>query len=371
MQHTVRPAKIDDCMAAASVLRKAGLNMPTEANAVKYYWERLWVNNPAITAKETRPDLGWVLEYDGKLVGFFGNLPLLYYFKKQPITVSSGSHWAILERHRHGCKLLYDEYFHQKNADILIATTAIKPVGRAYRKYSANKVPYCYNDEILFWISDTTGFIQSTLRKKNMHDALSYIGARMISPLLALNIIIGNRKPCARRNKTNRISVSDIGADFDDLWHRKINETNAMLACRSAHSLRWHFDPKIFENRATIITYRSDRLEGYAAVISEDTPNIGLKRLKIADILIADDDEGIFRSLLTECYQLAIDQKCHIVELTGLPPKLRNIAKSLKPYSRQMPAFPAYYKPLRPIFDSLNQQENWYFTAYDGDTSLK
>ena len=373
MPSNIRPAVFEDCIAASALLKELGLNMPAEPAQVRVHWQRFWQSNPALQGAGPQPDLGWVMEDTedaGTMVGFFGNIPLLYSYGTQRIIVADASQWGVLKSHRADTHLLCDAYFQQKNIDLLLVTTGIKPTGRIFEQYDSLKVPQPGYDEILFWVVNSEGFLQSILRKKNWDNAILRAGATVLSPALTFERTISRRKPSAKLKTVDRLTLSEISDDFDDLWQRKQNEAERLLACRNAACLRWHFEAPVFENKTTILACKNNRLDGYAIVVEEDAPDIGLKRLKIADVLIAGDDEDVFRSLLAEAYVLAQEKNCHVLELIGLPPHLRKIAQGAKPFSRRMPVWPAYYKPSAFDSDQLTRTDTWYLTPYDGDTLL-
>lgn len=124
---TVREAVFEDCEAATELLRRLGLIMPEGRDAVRAHWDRLWRTNPAMLESRPKPALGWVLEDGGRMVGFFGNVPLLYDLGGRAVMVADASQWGVEKAYRHHTPRLADAYFDQVNADLLLVTTAIKP----------------------------------------------------------------------------------------------------------------------------------------------------------------------------------------------------------------------------------------------------
>ena len=210
MPSNIRPAVFEDCIAASALLKELGLNMPAEPAQVRVHWQRFWQSNPALQGAGPQPDLGWVMEDTedaGTMVGFFGNIPLLYSYGTQRIIVADASQWGVLKSHRADTHLLCDAYFQQKNIDLLLVTTGIKPTGRIFEQYDSLKVPQPGYDEILFWVVNSEGFLQSILRKKNWDNAILRAGATVLSPALTFERTISRRKPSAKLKTVDRLTL--------------------------------------------------------------------------------------------------------------------------------------------------------------------
>ena len=103
----------------------------------------------------------------------------------------------------------------------------------------------------------------------------------------------------------------------------------------------------------------------------DDASDIGLKRSKIVDLIVEDDDPDIVGALLSEAFRLAREEKLDILELVGLPLALRRIVRNHRPFVRRLPTWPLYYKAIEPnLAHALTDQNAWYITPYDGDTTL-
>src|SRR5208282_5779460 len=69
----LREAQFSDFQAVADLKQRWGLAADSIEN-----WERLWSRNPAFEKTQAKPPIGWVLEADGRVVGYHGNIALLY-----------------------------------------------------------------------------------------------------------------------------------------------------------------------------------------------------------------------------------------------------------------------------------------------------
>ncbi len=371
MSATLRQAELDDCQEATELLRRLGMIMPQGSAMIEAHWRRFWVDNPAFIDGRAKPAKGWLLEEDGRMVGFFGNIPLLYYYGDRPVVVADASQWGVEKSHRGETSHLADAYFEQSHADMLLVTTGIKPTGRIFERYGAEQIPQADYDRVMYWVVDAGGFMAAAFQKKGVPAPLASLGAALGGPLVHTALALGGRRPKPATGEIDVIGVGDLGDEFDDLWQRKRDEAPRLLACRTAHCLRWHFDPPQMAMRTRFLVHRQGRLKGYAAVMREDAPELGLKRLKIVDMFIEQDDADIFDALLFAAHEHARGEGCHVMELVGLPENLRAAALRHRPFGRSMPTWPLYYKALTPaLVEPLRKQDAWYVTPYDGDTAL-
>src|ERR1700682_200227 len=67
---SIRPAQFSDFEEVARLGQRLGQGSDSPEN-----WERLWLQNPAVQSGRAVSRIGWVLESDGAVVGFFGTIP--------------------------------------------------------------------------------------------------------------------------------------------------------------------------------------------------------------------------------------------------------------------------------------------------------
>ncbi|MBL4690942.1 MAG: hypothetical protein JKY68_05700 [Rhodospirillales bacterium] len=374
---TLRAATFDDCIEATALLTRLGLTMPEGDDAIRAYFDSLWRTNPAMHAAKTKPALGWVLENSGEMVGFFGNVPLLYEIDGKPVIVSDASLWGVDENFRSETPRLAEAYFGQTDVDLLLVTTAIKPTRRIFERYGGLPVAQANLDQVLYWVIDGGGFVRAGLRKKGRGGMASFLGGVLGGMALNARLRLLGRRPFASLDGITIIRPEEIDDGFDDLWRRKTREyPGRMLANRSAVALKWHFSVGRFSGQTRVFCLRAPagddgRLKGYAVLVREDAPEIGLKRFKVADIFVADDDPAAVSALLAAAYEYGIAKRCHVLEVVGLPENLRRCVLSHKPLERLMPTFPFYFKALKQdLIAPLSQADGWYVTPYDGDSTL-
>lgn len=368
----LRSAQLRDCQRTVALLARHGLAVPTEPEAARRSWEWLWARNPAMTSDREVP-LGWVLERDDQIVGFFGNIPRRYHYDGREVLACVGTSWAVDGTFRARTRDLCAAYFGQPHADLLMATTANRSAGRILMKFSALPMPQTAYRQVLYWILGGNGFLRSALRKKEVGAPLAKALGLALSPLLAAALAFTRRPGRLRAGlEPEAILLSEVDEAFDGLWRRKLGEDRRLYACRTADDLRWHFEPGAEAGTVTVICCRRrGRLDGYLVLIRVETPDIGLVRARIADLLVVGDDPSVVDALLAGAYEWGRHNGCHVLELMGFPSSIRSVAERARPLTRTLPTYPFFYKAQIPeLQNALAPEDAWYPSVYDGDTCL-
>lgn len=365
---TLRAARFEDCMEGSFLLRRLGLDMPGDQSLIEAHWRRLWLDNPALASGRPPLSLGWVLEHGGKMVGFFANFAALYNLGNRTVIAAIASQWGVEKSFRSETPRLAEAYFAQPHADLILVTTAIKPTGRLFVAHGGDPIPQSGLDNVLFWIFDSGGFLEATARKKKFpYPSL----ARLASP--ALQAICALRGSHRSGTEVTVSGFEALDARFDGLWIAKRDEHPIRLyACRDARSLRWHFTPHATRGGLRVFTVMTGRdLAGYAISAPDHAPEIGLRRFKLLDLLVRDDDPTMIRALLLQAITAARMDGAHILEAGCIPTRHAAVFDDLRPFSRKLPTWPCFWKALdSPLTATLHQADAWNITPYDGDAAL-
>ena len=148
----MREARLDDALAVTEFLVALGLAMPEGDEATKKHWAALWRDNPALKAHGPGAALGWVIKDEGRIIGFFGNIPQVSYFDGQPVKVSSARAWAVHKDHRDQTPRLCEAFFGQKGADVVLISSASAPAGRRCLEFGGSEMPQPGYGEILYLV---------------------------------------------------------------------------------------------------------------------------------------------------------------------------------------------------------------------------
>jgi GNAT superfamily N-acetyltransferase len=317
--------------------------------------------------------MGWVLEADGELVGYLGNIFLLYRRGVKTLTAVTAHGLVVDPPYRALGISLVAAFFRQKAVDLFISTSAIEAVGKIALAFKSSPIPQPDYDTALFWVLRPHPFARVLTQKLKLDPVPAKLGSAAAALVIAADKILRRRWPNHSTTFTvSEIGIEEIGDDFQALWSAKINEAPVMLADRSPAALRWHFKiPGDVGSARALCCFREQELVGYAIIRSDTNQETGLRTSLIADLIARSDDPEIIRTLLATAYDYAKGKGSHILEMLGFPPNIRNVSAAWRPYRRKYPACPFYLKAADPeLHKALSEGAAWYASPYDGDATL-
>lgn len=366
----LREALFSDFEAVAELKHRWGLAQDSLAN-----WERLWRQNPALAKYGLQRPIGWVLEAEGKVVGYLGNISLLYRFGGRTLTAVTAHGFVVESAYRAVGVSLVAAFFRQRSVDLFICTSAIESVGRIARAFRCDPIPQTDCDTVCFWVLRAPPFAKALLTKLEVKALLSRAGGSFASLAISADRILHRRWPRKTRAdlSVTEIRVSEIGYEFQDLWVEIVKERPELFADRTPETLRWHFE--IPGDRGTTHVLRclkSGELVGYAVVRDEVPEEIsGLRKSIIADMLAKRNDPHVIEALIVAAYDHARKAGSHILELMGFPQSTRLVCRKWHPYLRKYASSPFFYKATNPLLHKqLSDAMQWYATPFDGDATL-
>jgi hypothetical protein len=365
----LREARFSDFAAVAALKQKWGLNAESIEN-----WERLWQRNPALLNDHTARPIGWVLEAEGGVVGYLGNISLLYRFGDQTLTAATAHGLVVDPTYRALGLTLVAAYFRQKSVDLFISTSAIPSVGKMAVAFKSSPVPQPDYETVLFWVVRPLGFARATVKKLALGPVLAQVSSAFLALAVGSDKIVRRRWPRHSSSSLSmkEIRLDEIGGDFEALWIAKQNEGRRLFADRSAAALRWHFEiPGDRGSSRVLCCYQGAQLLGYAVVRSDTKPENGLRVSLIADLIAKNDDPEVLKALWVAAYDVARQTGSHVLEVLGFPPAIRQTSLTWNPYRRKYPACPFYFKAANPALqETLSHEAAWYASPFDGDATL-
>jgi len=365
----VREARFSDFEAVSEIKQRWGVDADSLEN-----WERLWHRNPALLRRNVERPIGWVLEADGAIVGYMGNISLQCRYGEKTLTAVSSHGLVVDTAYRAMSVTLVAPFYRQKSVDLYIATTAIEAVGKMARAFKCSPLPQPEYDSVLFWVLQPYPFARALMKKLNLGPVSTGIGSVLTAIAVGCDKILHRRGP--RHSVTSltitEIAPKDIGNDFQSLWAAKLNERSRLFADRTPAALRWHFEVPGDRGCARVLCCRKDgELVGYAVIRTDTDQETGLRKSIIADTLARQDEPEIVRALWAAAYESARLAGSDVLEVMGFPPAIRNVCAEWNPYVRKYPACPYYYKAADPaLHAALADGEAWYATPFDGDATL-
>lgn len=365
----IREASFSDFNAVSKLKQRWGMNADSLEN-----WQRLWRRNPALLQKPCHRPIGWVLEADGSIVGYLGNISLLCRYGDRTLTAVT-SHGLVVDLPYRAVGLsLTAAFFRQKSVDLFLCTSAIESVGKMALAFKSASLPQPEYDTVLFWVLQPYPFAQALMKKLELGPAPSRVGGILAALAVGTDKILRRRWPgrSATHFALSEISAEEIGDEFGTLGLEKVNGSPRLVADRSPVALRWHFEIPGDRGCARVLCCRrNDELVGYAVVRSDTDEHSGLRSSMIADMVARQDNPEIVAALWVAAYEQAKYAGSHILEVVGFPPSIRNACSRWNPYHRRYPASPFFYKAADPVLHkTLADSTAWYACPFDGDATL-
>src|SRR5258708_668152 len=367
---SVRAAQFSDFERVCAVNRRLGQGADSVEN-----WQRLWRDNPALLVGNRTPRIGWVLEASDEIVGFLGSIPLTYEFEGQTLAAAATCRFAVEPVFRGLSHILVTSFFRQKDVDLFLNTTATVAAGKIMVALRAAQVPQPHYGAVLFWVLKPQSFLKSVLRKPGVGGGLSSMGGYAASLPLRADILLRRRKPkrSSGEYRTVESELAAIGTEFEAFWAARSANGSQLFASRSNEIMRWHFDPPGSRRVSRMIgCYWKDLLVGYAVVRHDALKDDGLHRSVIADLMTNNDPAAdIADCLLAASYASASNAGSDVLEVIGFPASVRDTLLKQKPYSRDYPLCPFFFKAReRALQEKLASESVWYASPFDGDATL-
>jgi len=365
---TRREASLSDFEQIADLKERMGMRRDSIEN-----WRRLWQDNPAVLAANRALPIGWVLESEGRVVGYLGSIPLLYLYGDRELFAAATCGFAVEPEYRAQALMLAAAFMKQPGVDLLLNTTASESAGMIFRSLGACPIPQENSDVALFWILDHHAFARFAMSRQGLKGSWSRLPEALIAIVSRVDTFFRRRAPRMRTDLgTYECAVSQVNEDFSELWRMQADSKPRLRACRTATMLRWHFEiPHSLRETQFICCRKDEHLVGYVCVSSEVINGTELRRSKVADLFVLNDDVAVIEALLAAAYQHARKAGSHVLEIIGFPQSIRRICAQGKPYRRRLPSWPFWYGVKGETLNAeLASKAAWYLTPYDGDTTL-
>jgi hypothetical protein len=373
MQHniknglTLREAKFEDERAVQALCLRNG--MFGEQSELAWQW--FWLDNPF--CPEGWP-LGWVLEANNKIVGFIGNIPRSYSYKRKQLIIGAAHSFTVDEGFRSSTFQLLAAFFTRNPADVLIFSSANELAGQLFRVAGAKMIPQEDYNQSLFWVISGTDFVASVSRKKGYNKCISTMIGGFFGPFFALERIFKQRWRSYQHSGVQFVQPFEASSEFDTLWESLTDERyNCFLARRDGNAIRWQFGHPAASHRKPIILCNriNGQLKGYAVLTRWDSPELDLKRMMITDLIALNNNPDIIIDLVAAAYKYARDEGVHVLQMMGFPPFIRKIIGVLKPIKQRYAVWPFwYFTKDADIVADITHPENWYASMMDGDSTL-
>jgi len=334
-------------------------------------WNWIWKDNAYYS--ETWP-IGWVLESNNIIVGYIGNIPRAYSLNGDTWIAGVARSFVVDEEFRRYSLKLLSKFFQQKEADLLIFSSANNLSSSIYKMVKAKPIPQDSFDTDLFWIVSPLSFIYSLLRKKRVPKSLSLLISYLIAPFFMFENLVRNRWPKGENFDVEISIPKKLTTGIDKLWHQiKANNPNKLLSYRDRDSILWQYDNDSAKNRNPLIftLMKNNEMLGYLIAVEMNSIEYDLKRIVIDDLIVYDNDATSIVFLVKEAFLYAQKNDVDILQFTGFPENIRDALKLTKPFSRKYSYSRFWYYVLNKDLEKpLKKKSTWYASLFDGDSSI-
>jgi hypothetical protein len=370
----VPPAKIrevtfSDFDGVARLKARSGIVADSPEN-----WNRLWRANPAFAAGTVSRPIGWVLDAEGEIVGYIGNISLQCRYGDKTLNAVATHGFCADPPYRAVSFSLASAFYRQKAVDFFVSSSAIEVSGKMAVAFKCAAVPQPDYDTVLLWVLRPYSFARILIKKLDVKPVLAPMASAVVGLAVAADRILRRRRP---RLTSAELTVSESGIDAIDgeiaaLWADKLNEGTRFYADRAPEVLRWHFEIPGDQGSVRVLRcYENGKLTGYAVVRSDEDPRDGIRRSLIADLIARQDNPAVVQALWVAAYETAKAIGSDILEVQGFPSNIREVSLCWRPYRRKYPACPYFYKATDPVLHKeLSNASAWYACPYDGDATL-
>ena len=333
-------------------MRRLGMTPPAEES-----WGKLWTANPAY-----RPEvpIGWVVTSGSEISGFIGNLPRQMWDGRRSIVARVPTSWAVDQAARSYSLQLLFQWLNQRDADLLLNTTASVEAAALLDRLRMTRVPCPSLGERSVWVVSYAGWMSGLLRRYGM-GGLSFLGA-LAAPIDALRAAV----PIPERSRRMEWRT-EFGKEFDDLW-KPLSALPVLQSVRDAANLQWAYGDALAARRAWLLVDDRDGLRGYAVFQRNDIVTMGLRRMRLVDLVALDGDPGPF---MTAAIARCRRDRVQVLETTGFDGPIHDALSRSKSFGVKVPGWPAYFRTGdHELASRLGSAAGWHPTLYDGDSSL-
>jgi hypothetical protein len=209
----VSPAKLrevtfSDFDGVARLKARSGIVADSPEN-----WNRLWRANPALDAGLVKRPLGWVLDADGEIVGYLGNISLQCRFGDKTLNAVATHGFCADPPYRAVSFSLASAFYRQKSVDFFVSSSAIEVSGKMALAFKCAAVPQPDYDTVLLWVLRPYSFAQILVKKLDVRPVLAPIASAVIAFAVATDKIVRRRQP---RLTSTALTVSESGIDAMD-----------------------------------------------------------------------------------------------------------------------------------------------------------
>jgi len=367
---TIRAAETSDTIPISNLLIAHGLVIPGETDEDKrdLHWRRWWDTNPYYKNSPHPITYGWVMIFEGRIVGFFGCIPRIYFRNQAMVPLAVGSAWAVEKDFRPFIHLLSDQFFINNPIKIKLGTTTSKPVARYFEKYGGRAVSNPDLQEVYM--------IPIRLKRLAMFKAAGLTGKYpAMKPFLSLALSLipwsWQHQMIPADPHFQETALNQLDARFETFWQKCLSANRGFLTSRSLETMKWYYGgkPSPWSKQLFLYTAATGEILGYASMMKQAVKdNDQLIRYTVVDLLALDKTSE--KKILKGLIRYAAHHQFDVLEVP-LPGKIKRKNIPALTFVRKVAFFPVFYQNADPEDETYYQDPvNWQITPFDGDTCL-
>lgn len=334
----------------------------------------MFEENPAHRRQDPPPEMGWVLERDGELHGYLGNVHLDYALDGAPVRAATCTSYYVRPGARSESTRLMSAFFRQPGVDVFLTTTANAQSESVYRLFKAEVPQDASFSEGLVWVADDRAAIRDTLARAGLPRPLSDSLAAIGSPAAGLfRAMTGFAMPphADDGESVTVLAPHELDARFDELG-KTVMGAPGFRVRRDAASLRWYLsDPDAGSVPTIIAATDGVRLLGYAVAAPQRPPGTAATHFRIIDFVVRPGAERVVPILLRRVLAHARELGIGVVYCVPCGALLWRELKRLSPFSHRHTYAAHFLRAAeRAATAALIAAGVWHATGLDGDAPL-
>lgn len=164
--------------------------------------------------------------------------------------------------------------------------------------------------------------------------------------------------------------VMDAYEEISEFW-MKIHSAFSLSTERSADFLRWRYGPGAPANQQIILRDASGKMRGwYSFRVGHRGDRFGVRLGMLLDFLTDPTDTMAVRAAATDFIARGRLEKCHILEVRGMDPRLRTVFSHSGFRRRRLEANPFLCRANTKLHSFLPDSASWHLVAGDGDAGF-
>lgn len=324
---TLRAVESEDIVPLAETLPKGFQNTIKETWLQRF--ENWWTLNPVFTSEFPR---GWILEEDGKIVGFIGNIPIKFDIHGETKIAAATAAWYVDPSVRGMTSMrLFNAYLNQSNVALFLFKTEKKDLRKVVLKYGfkqysclSQPLEYLYIINRLQYIHPVNfGFILlKYFRNEHMNKFNGF--SELLKKMGTFTYSYLFQKPLNNiRDLSEGLYTSSLCTCCDDsftqLWVPHLKSFNVAMS-RDKATLNWlyfiagrRYNRKVIQCRRT----SDNSLVGYMVFDFLPWHASGGGAMKLMDMCIMNNNQQILASLISFAIEVGKQNRAPILLLWG------------------------------------------------------